>query len=68
MEKWGRKNRKSGVYNKTERNKLMKNRMMFALIAMLTQLAICVRKSQEARRKSGNALDSASTTPEVRIK
>ena len=41
---------------------------VFALIAMLTQLAICVRKSQEARRKSGNALDSASTTPEVRIK
>ena len=41
---------------------------VFALIAMLTQLAIYVHKSQGARRKSKDALDFASTTPEVGIK
>lgn len=42
MGKWGRKNRKSGVYDKTERNKLMKNRMMFALITcFLMLLFVC---------------------------
>lgn len=35
---------------------------VFALIAMLTQLAIYVYKSQGARRKSNNTLDSVSTT------
>ena len=40
---------------------------VFALIAMLTQLVIYAYKSQGARRKSKNALDSITDQRQVRI-